>query len=137
MIRALHLFLMTLLTGAQLFTALWIARTTTRCSPSIIQLTLQQSFFLDKLALVSIVLLYATGTYLVGPYGWHYDTPWIVAAYTGLTLISVLWAWQAGLKWQALRGTPFKRKAFCWLNGSIALILVISIKDAITKQSWF
>lgn len=137
MIRALHLFLMTWLTGAQLFTMVWVARSATCDSSTIMQLTLRQSLLLDKLAVVAILLLYLSGTLLVHPYGWQYTTPWILAAYGGLTLLSLLWWLQARLKWRTLRGAPFNLSAYRWLNGAIAFVLVISIKDAITKQSWF
>lgn len=137
MIRALHLFLMTFLTGAQLFTALWVTRTALRRSPNVVQITLQQSLLLDKAVAVIIPLLFLSGSLLVAPYGWHHDTPWILAAYLGLSLISVLWWLQARCKWQALQGHAFQLKPFMWLNGSIAFILLISIKDAITKHSWF
>ncbi|OGO91610.1 MAG: hypothetical protein A3F10_07390 [Coxiella sp. RIFCSPHIGHO2_12_FULL_42_15] len=133
MVKTLHLLLATLLLGIHIFNTLLIYHTRhSEMQLSALKATLQ----LDKWVIGFFILLLATGTLIVPTYHWHYDTPWISAAYRSLLLTALLWGSGAWLKSQRLKGKPLRHTLLNSISLAIFLFLLLTVKDAVTKHPW-
>lgn len=145
MLKTIHLLLGTLLTGIAICSYLLICYTKNRSDKATI---IKISIKTDQTMLIALILLFLSGTLIVPVYHWNYHTPWIIAAYTLLSGISVLWVANIYLKKMYLKSSQthsdsqknlmiFKHQVlFHACNLLMIAMLVLIIKDAVTKQTW-
>ena len=136
MYKAIHLLLATLLLGVHVFNTLLIRGTAHTRHPELIDRTLKMSLSMDKIIISFFVIVFMSGTLIVPTYHWHYDTPWISAAYLLLTCTGILWAINAWLKYRALQTEQLNRHWFYAISIAIFITLSLVIKDAVTKHTW-
>ncbi len=136
MYKAIHLLLATLLLGVHVFNTLLIRGTYRTHHQELIDRTLKMSLSMDKIIISVFAIVFISGSLIVPTYHWHYDTPWISAAYLLLTCTGILWAINAWLKHQALQTKQLKRYWFYAISITIFITLSLVIKDAVTKHTW-
>lgn len=136
MVKTIHLLFATLLLGVHIFNSLLIHYTQRGKNTEALLSTLKATLSLDKGILCFFIILFVTGTFSISTYHWDYDTPWIRAAYLFLFISGILWGGHAWLKVKTLKGKPFPQKTLYITQFIILGLLLLIIKDAITKHTW-
>lgn len=132
MLKAFHLLLATLLLGIQIFNYLLVSLTKNQ---SVAQVTLRTACKIDTAIVALMIVVFISGTLIVPIYHWNYQTPWISAAYLFLTITTLLWVTNIYLKKRWINGKKHI-KLFHICNIFIIVLLLIIIKDAVTKKTW-
>jgi hypothetical protein len=133
MVKALHLFFTLLILGGGPF-SLALVLDSTYTHPSSQTLLRRHALKLTLFGLALILLIGFTGLHLIPIYGWQLTTPWIVAAIFSVLLLMLLFLAQA---WLYYRPKPLAFKPLLIIQAVIFLIFIMSLRDAILKQSWF
>jgi len=97
--------------------------------------------FMRRLHLSCITLIFSQvvlGSVLIYPAGFTYHTPWIIAAYLLLGLITLLGLLNGRLtKTLTHARAAFKLKTFVVSNGLMLICFYLIVHDAITKHTIF
>ena len=133
MIKALHLFFTLLVLGGGPF-SLALVLDSTHTYPSSQTLLKRHALKLTLAGLALVLFTGVTGLHLVPYYGWQLTTPWIVAAIISVLALMLLFSIQAWLYYRPQK--PLAIKPLIAIQALIFLIFIISLRDAILRQSW-
>ncbi|MDF1759220.1 MAG: DUF2269 family protein [Coxiellaceae bacterium] len=137
----IHLILVTLLIGS-MCSGYWFGLSAINQPVSLWRQQLWRvSCWGDRAALIMFILLALTGTLLVHPKGYTFQTPWIDAAYIFLSCAVVLFVVLTKIKarlYQSLNGDGCKGRKFFYhaIYAVILIVLTVIAFEAVSKQTF-
>lgn len=132
MLKTIHVLLATFLFGTQMLYYVLLCMADRQPHASHPSEILTQNIRINIVLVALLIGAALSGTALVTPYGWTFQTPWIRGAYILILFYVILWLISIRLTYA--RQTLSIGLHTCYVL--MLFILMMIIKDAVTKQTW-
>lgn len=141
-VKFIHLLFAVSFLGLQIASYYYITTSRNSGSVPLLQYTLKLTLMIDVLLLAVIASIYGTCAYLVSTNPEVFSgTPWVVAACVLLTVVTVCFCTNMLIKYKnfkSINQNLFKYGALMHVNYiAIILLLILIIRDAVTRSTFF